>query len=93
VIADEITSALDVSVQGAVLNLLRDIQAETGVGILFISHNLAVVRYLADTIAVMHDGRLVEFGTAEQVIGRASDEYTRRLIGSVPSIAAQQAST
>jgi peptide/nickel transport system ATP-binding protein len=87
-IADEITSALDVSVQGAVLNLLRDIQRETGVGILFISHNLAVVRYVADTIAVMHDGRLVEQGPAEQVIDRPQESYTQRLVHAVPSIQA-----
>ncbi|MDN3353642.1 ABC transporter ATP-binding protein [Actinomadura sp. DC4] len=85
-IADEITSALDVSVQGAVLNLLREIQRETGVGVLFISHNLAVVRYLADTIAVMHDGRLVESAPAEELIEHPSDPYTRRLLAAVPSI-------
>jgi peptide/nickel transport system ATP-binding protein len=85
-IADEITSALDVSVQGAVLNLLRDIQRETGVGVLFISHNLAVVRYLADTIAVMHRGRLVESGPAHEVIDRPREDYTRRLLAAVPSI-------
>jgi peptide/nickel transport system ATP-binding protein len=87
-IADEITSALDVSIQGAVLNLLREIQRETGVGMLFISHNLAVVRYIADTIAVMHDGRLVEVGPAEQVIDQPRDRYTQRLVQAVPSIEA-----
>jgi peptide/nickel transport system ATP-binding protein len=87
-IADEITSALDVSVQGAVLNLLREIQAQTSVGILFISHNLAVVRYLADTIAVMHNGRLAEIGPADQVIDRPSDAYTKRLLAAVPTITA-----
>ena len=87
-IADEITSALDVSVQGAVLNLLRQIQRETNVGILFISHNLAVIRYLADEIAVMHGGRVVESGPAEHVIDRPSDAYTQRLLAAVPSVAA-----
>lgn len=85
-IADEITSALDVSVQGAVLNLLRDIQRETAVGVLFISHNLAVVRYLADTIAVMHRGRLVESGPAQQVIEDPQEDYTQRLLAAVPTI-------
>ncbi|MFB9831416.1 ABC transporter ATP-binding protein [Actinoallomurus acaciae] len=85
-IADEITSALDVSVQGAVLNLLRDIQRETGVGVLFISHNLAVVRYLADTIAVMHEGRLVESAPSEDIITDPRDPYTQRLLAAVPSI-------
>ncbi|SEE72181.1 peptide/nickel transport system ATP-binding protein [Jiangella alba] len=86
-IADEITSALDVSVQGAVLNLLKEIQSRTGVGILFISHNLAVVRYMADSIAVMQSGQLVEHGPAEDVIERPSHPYTRRLLEAVPSMA------
>jgi peptide/nickel transport system ATP-binding protein len=85
-IADEVTSALDVSVQGAILNLLRDVQRETSVGILFISHNLAVMRYLADSIAVMYRGRLVESGPAEQVCDAPSHEYTQRLLAAVPSI-------
>jgi peptide/nickel transport system ATP-binding protein len=90
-IADEITSSLDVSVQGAVLNLLRDIQRETGTGVLFISHNLAVVRYLADAIAVMHGGRLVEAGAADDVLERPSEPYTRQLLAAVPSIPAAPA--
>lgn len=85
-IADEITSSLDVSVQGAVLNLLREIQAETGVGVLFISHNLAVVRYLADDVHVMHSGKLVESGPVEQVIEHPRAAYTKQLIAAVPSI-------
>lgn len=85
-IADEITSALDVSVQGAALNLIRDIQAETGISILFISHNLAVVRYLADRIAVMRNGRLVEQGSTAEVTERPQHPYTRELISAVPRI-------
>jgi peptide/nickel transport system ATP-binding protein len=85
-IADEITSALDVSVQGAVLNLLKEIQTRTGVGILFISHNLAVVRYMADSIAVMQSGRLVEHGTTEDVIERSAHPYTKQLLEAVPTM-------
>jgi peptide/nickel transport system ATP-binding protein len=86
-VADEITSALDVSVQGAVLNLVRDIQRETGVSVLFISHNLAVVRYLAETIAVMHRGRVVEAATTDEITLRPTAPYTRELIAAVPNIA------
>jgi len=85
-IADEITSALDVSVQGAVLNLLRDIKAETGVGVLFISHNLAVVRYMADHVAVMAGGTVVEFGDVVQVTEQPRNPYTRALIAAVPTL-------
>jgi peptide/nickel transport system ATP-binding protein len=85
-VADEITSALDVSVQGAVLNLVRDIQRETGVSVLFISHNLAVVRYLADTIAVMHRGRVVEAAATDEITLRPKAPYTQELIAAVPNI-------
>ncbi len=85
-IADEITSALDVSVQGAALNLIRDLQAETGISILFISHNLAVVRYLADRIAVMRNGRLVEQGSTGEITERPQHPYTKELISAVPRI-------
>ncbi|NNN30738.1 ABC transporter ATP-binding protein [Streptomyces sp. S3(2020)] len=84
-IADEITSALDASVQSAVLNLVRDIHRELGLTILFISHNLAVVRYLADATAVMYRGRIVEQGPSHDVITAPRHDYTRRLIGSLPT--------
>src|SRR3954470_5970812 len=80
VIADEITSALDVSIQGAVLNLVRELQRELGLSILFISHNLAVVRYVASHVAIMQRGRLVEQGPTAQVLGDPQHEYTRELL-------------
>ncbi|MEE1769936.1 ATP-binding cassette domain-containing protein [Streptomyces sp. JV185] len=92
-IADEITSALDVSVQGAVLNLLRRLQRELGFAMLFISHNLAVVRYLCDQVAVMDGGRLVECGPAERVLEHPEHPTTRELISCVPDLAlAEEAS-
>lgn len=86
ILADEITSALDVSVQGTVLNLLRDLQRDLGFAVLFISHNLAVVRLVSDRVAVMHRGRLVECGDTDQVMERPEQDYTRRLIAAVPAL-------
>ncbi|AGW41462.1 ABC transporter ATP-binding protein [Leifsonia xyli subsp. cynodontis DSM 46306] len=83
-IADEPTSALDVSVQARVLELFADLQREFGFASLFISHDLAVVDLLADRIAVLHRGRLIEEGTGDQVLGSPREEYTQRLLASLP---------
>ncbi|MFE4198719.1 ABC transporter ATP-binding protein [Paenarthrobacter sp. NPDC056912] len=86
ILADEITSALDVSVQGSVMNLLKDLQAERGFGLLFISHNLAAVHYLCDDVAVLRNGRLVEAGATADVLHTPKEDYTRELLAAVPRI-------
>ncbi|KFI84406.1 MULTISPECIES: ABC transporter ATP-binding protein [Bifidobacterium] len=86
IVADEITSALDVSVQAVVLNLIRSLHEQLGLSMLFISHNLAAVRYICDDIAVMHHGRIVEVGPAEQIVRSPKDPYTRSLVGAIPSL-------
>ncbi|MFE4948849.1 dipeptide ABC transporter ATP-binding protein [Leifsonia sp. NPDC056665] len=83
-IADEPTSALDVSVQARVLELFADLQREFGFAALFISHDLAVVDLLADRIAVLHRGKLVEEGTGAEVLGNPREAYTQRLLASLP---------
>jgi peptide/nickel transport system ATP-binding protein len=84
VVADEPVSALDVSIQAQILNLMKDLQARHGVTYLMISHDLSVVRYMADSIGVMYLGKLVEIGPARAVYGRPAHPYTRGLLDAVP---------
>ncbi|MEU8125316.1 oligopeptide/dipeptide ABC transporter ATP-binding protein [Spirillospora sp. NPDC049024] len=84
-IADEITSALDVSVQGSVLNVLREVQRELNFGLLFISHDLPVVRYMSESIVVMFAGRIIESAPTDELIGAPQHPYTRELLSAVPS--------
>jgi peptide/nickel transport system ATP-binding protein len=91
VVCDEPTSALDVSVQAAILNLLADLQAKEQVTYLFISHDLGVVRYLSDRIAVLYLGRVMELGPAETVFAGPHHPYTEALLSAVPSIDGQRA--
>jgi peptide/nickel transport system ATP-binding protein len=84
IICDEPVSALDVSVQSQVLNLLMDLQRESGVSYLFISHNLAVVRHISTRIAIMYLGRIMEIGPADAVTARPLHAYTRALLSAIP---------
>ncbi len=86
VICDEPTSALDVSVQAAILNLLAELQSAERTSYVFISHDLGVVRYLADRIAVMYLGRIVEIGATDQIFEGPNHPYTEALLSAVPSV-------
>ncbi len=86
VVADEPVSALDVSIQAQVLNLMMDLQQELGIAYLFISHNLQVVRHIADAIAVMYLGKIVEYGSKVEVFARPAHPYTRSLLASTPRL-------
>jgi oligopeptide transport system ATP-binding protein len=84
VIADEPVSALDVSIQAQIINLLDDLQDEFGLTYLFVAHDIGVVRHISDRIAVMHNGKIVEHGTADQVCEHPADDYTKQLLAAVP---------
>ncbi len=84
IVCDEAVSAMDVSVQAQVLNLLKELQGKRSLTYIFISHDLSVVKFMADTIAVMREGKIVEQGEAEDVYANPTDEYTKNLIAAVP---------
>jgi peptide/nickel transport system ATP-binding protein len=85
-IADEPTTALDVTTQAQILDLIKDIQVRHGTGVLFITHDFGVVAEIADRVVVMQNGKVVEQGTAQQVLNKPREPYTKMLIGSVPSM-------
>jgi oligopeptide transport system ATP-binding protein len=87
IIADEPVSALDVSIQSQILNLLKKLRKDLGLTMIFISHDLGVVRYLADRILVMYRGKIVERGEAEEVFSNPKDDYTKRLLAAIPGLA------
>jgi len=83
-ICDESVSALDVSVQAQVLNLLQDLQAEFGLSYIFISHDLAVVKYISDQVMVMNEGEIVEIANSDEIYRHPRESYTKRLLASIP---------
>jgi peptide/nickel transport system ATP-binding protein len=85
-VCDEVTSALDVSVQAAIVELLRRLQNERGLSLLFITHNLALVRSIAQYVVVLHEGRVVEAGETEEVLTRPQDAYTQLLLEDIPKL-------
>jgi len=84
IVCDEPTSALDVSIQSQILNLLADLRDQFKLSYLFISHDMAVINHIADRIAVMHKGKIVEAGTRDQILGAPKHDYTRALLSAVP---------
>ncbi len=85
VIADECISALDVSIQAQVVNLMKDIQEETGTAYLFIAHDLSMVKYISDRIGVLHLGHILETGTTDEIFQHPVHPYTRSLLSAIPA--------
>jgi peptide/nickel transport system ATP-binding protein len=85
-ICDEVTSALDVLVQAAIIELLVDLQRDLGLAMLFVTHNLPLVRSIAQRVAVMADGKIVELGETSDTLQRPREEYTKRLLADTPVI-------
>lgn len=90
IIADEPVSALDVSIQSQILNLLLKLRDELNLTMIFISHDLSVVRYIADNIAVMYKGKIVEYGEAEQLFNHPQHDYTKKLLEAIPTMESVQ---
>ncbi|MFM1555309.1 MAG: ATP-binding cassette domain-containing protein, partial [Limisphaerales bacterium] len=84
IVCDEAVSAMDVSVQAQVLNLLKELQARRNLTYIFISHDLSVVKFMADTMAVMRAGKIVEQGSTEAIYANPAEDYTQRLIDAIP---------
>ena len=84
IVADEPTSALDVSIQAQIINLLEDLQRDLGLSMIFISHDLSVVRHVAEEVLVMYKGRCVEYDESEEIFEKPREDYTKKLLSSVP---------
>jgi peptide/nickel transport system ATP-binding protein len=85
-ICDEVTSALDVSVQAAIVELLAALQRDLGLAMLFVTHNLPLVRSIAQRVAVMSQGRIIELGGVDEILETPENPYTRRLLADTPSL-------
>jgi len=92
-VCDEVTSALDVSVQAAIIDVLAELQRDLDIGLLFVTHNLALIRTLSQEVAVMSEGRIVERGLVDTVLDHPEAEYTKKLLSDTPSLEAAMAAS